>query len=63
LSEFEEFIRHDLLAEEVVISMYGEMIEWLAESDVMSRQLLGQILSLEEEHADVMLNFVAVVID
>jgi bacterioferritin len=63
LSEFEEFIRHDLLAEEVAISMYGEMIEWLAESDVKSRQLLGQILSLEEEHAEVMLNFVAVVIE
>jgi bacterioferritin len=63
LSEFEEFIRHDLLAEQVVISLYNEMIGWLDESDVTSRQLLGQILSLEEEHAEVMLNFVAVVID
>lgn len=63
LSEFEEFIRHDLLAEHVVVSMYGELIESLAESDVTSRQLLGQILSLEEEHAEVMLNFVAVVVD
>jgi bacterioferritin len=63
LSEFEEFIRHDLLAEQVVIAMYNEMIDWLAVNDVASRQLLGQILALEEEHADVMLNFVAVVIE
>jgi bacterioferritin len=63
LSEFEEFIRHDLLAEQVVTAMYREMIDWLADDDVRSRQLLGQILSLEKEHAEVMLNFVAVVID
>jgi bacterioferritin len=63
LSEFEEFIRCDLLAEQLVISMYGEMIDWLADDDVKSRQLLGQILALEEEHAEVMLKLVAVVID
>jgi bacterioferritin len=63
LSEFEEFIRHDLRAEQLVISMYSEMIDWLDDGDVKSRQLLGQILSLEEEHAEVMLNFIAVVID
>jgi bacterioferritin len=63
LSEFEEFIRHDLVAEQVVIGLYGEMIDWISEGDTASRQLLRQILSLEEEHVEVMLNFVAVVID
>jgi bacterioferritin len=62
-SEFEAVIREDLMAEQVAIAAYAEMISWLANVDTTSSRMLRQILSLEEEHAEVMLNFVAMVID
>jgi bacterioferritin len=61
MSEFEEIIRADLLAEQVAATAYAEMIWWLADVDPTSSQMLDQIRSLEEEHAEVMLNFVAVI--
>ena len=61
--EFEEIIRVDLEAEQVAIEAYAEMITWLDSADSISSLLLRRILSLEEEHADVMMNFVAAVID
>lgn len=60
-SEFEDIIREDLVAERNAIAAYAEMIAWLADVDSTSGAILQQILSLEEEHAEVMLNFVAVV--
>jgi len=63
LGEFEDFIRHDVPAEEMVVALYSEMISWLGDADVASRQLLHRIRSLEEEHAAVMLNFVALAVD
>src|SRR5580692_4692106 len=62
-NEFEEYIRVDLDAEQIAIATYSEMIEWIGDADPASRQILRQILSLEEEHVEVMLNFVAVVLD
>ena len=63
LIEFEEIIRTDLEAERIAIESYGEMISCLDVVDPPSSLLLRQILALEEEHAEIMLNFVAVVID
>jgi bacterioferritin len=61
LSEFEQIIREDLVAEQVAATAYAEMIWWLADVDPASREMLEQIRALEEEHAEVMLNFVAVI--
>ena len=60
-SEFEDIIRADLATEQSAIAAYAEMIVWLADVDPISSEVLGQILSLEEQHAEVMLNFVAVI--
>jgi bacterioferritin len=61
-SEFEDIIRADLATEQSAIAAYAEMIAWLADVDPVSSEVLQQILSLEEEHAEVMLNFVTVII-
>ncbi len=61
--EFEDIIREDLDAEQAAIETYREMIAWFADVDPTSSGLLCQMLSLEEEHAEVMWNFVAVVLD
>lgn len=61
LSDFEEIIRQDLVAEQVAATAYAEMIWWLADVDPISSQMLDQIRALEEEHAELMLNFVAVI--
>ncbi|MGB8197270.1 MAG: ferritin-like domain-containing protein [Acidimicrobiales bacterium] len=63
LSEFEEILREDLLAEQVAAAAYAEMIWWLADADPTSSQMLDQIRALEEEHAEVMLNFVAMIVN
>jgi bacterioferritin len=62
-SEFEDIIRVDLDAERIAIETYGVMSNWLADVDPTSSRILQRILSLEEEHLEIMLNFVAVVID
>jgi bacterioferritin len=61
--EFEDIIREDLDAEQLAIETYREMITWFADVDPTSSGLLEQMLSLEEEHAEVMWNFVTVVLD
>jgi bacterioferritin len=63
LSDFEEIIREDLEAEQVAVTAYAEMIWWLADVDPTSSQTLGQIRSFEEEHIEVMLNFVTVIVN
>jgi bacterioferritin len=60
LAEFEAIIREDLVAEQVAATAYAEMIWWLADVDPASSRMLDQIRALEEEHAEVMLKFVAV---
>jgi len=47
-----EMIEEDLVAERVAIESYGEMIRYLADSDITSRRLLEKILEVEEEHAE-----------
>jgi bacterioferritin len=61
--EFEDVIRIDLEAERIAIETYDQMISCLAVHDPTSSQLLQRILSLEEEHAAIMLNMVVVVVD
>jgi bacterioferritin len=63
LMEFEQIVREDLAAENEAIAAYTEMINGLAEFDPASTQLIKQILSLEEEHVEVMLNFVVAVVE
>ena len=57
-----DIIRADLATEQSAIAAYAEMIDWLSDVDPASSEVLRQILSLEEEHAEVMLNFVTVII-
>lgn len=61
-SQFEDIIRADLAAEQSAIATYAEMIACLADDDPISCGIFRQILSLEEEHVEVMLNFAAVVV-
>ena len=56
-----EMIREDLVAERVAISMYSEIIQWLGEADLITRQLLEEILATEREHADDMRDLLAAV--
>jgi bacterioferritin len=47
-----DMVREDLVAERVAVSSYQEIIRWLGEDDPTTRQLMEQILAVEEEHAD-----------
>jgi bacterioferritin len=51
-SDLEEMIREDLVAERIAIESYGEIIRYLGENDPTTRRLLGEILAVEEEHAE-----------
>jgi bacterioferritin len=52
-----EMIRENLVAERIAIASYTEIIGWLGDGDPTTRRLFEDILSVEEEHADDMLNF------
>ena len=45
-------IREDLIAEQIAIESYREMIRYFGERDPTSRVMMEQILAKEEEHAD-----------
>jgi hypothetical protein len=45
-------IEEDLIAERVAIDRYREMIGYLGNDDSTTRQMLGEILAMEEEHAE-----------
>ncbi len=47
-----DMIREDLVAERVAIQAYGEMIRFLADDDPTTRQLMVDILAVEEQHAE-----------
>lgn len=47
-----EMIREDLIAERIAIESYREMIAYLGQDDPTTRRILGDILAVEEEHAD-----------
>lgn len=47
-----EMIQENLIAERIAIDSYRELIQYLAEADPTTSQLLKGILAVEEEHAD-----------
>ena len=54
-----DMVKEDLVAERVAIESYQEIIRWLGSDDPTTRTLFEQILSVEEEHADDLLNLLA----
>lgn len=46
-----DMIREDLIAERVVIDVYTDMIRFFGDKDPVTRRMLEQILTDEEEHA------------
>jgi bacterioferritin len=52
-------IKEDLVAERVAIASYTEIIQWLGDSDPVTRRMVEDILAVEEEHADDLLNMLA----
>jgi bacterioferritin len=52
-----EMIRENLVAERIAIASYTEIITWIGDGDPTTRRVFEDILSVEEEHADDMLNF------
>ena len=51
-STLREMIEEDLVAERIAIESYREMILYLGDKDSTTRNMLEDILSTEEEHAD-----------
>src|SRR5580692_7166248 len=51
-STLAELLREDLLAERVVIKMYGDIVQFFGSADPVSRRLFEEILADEEDHAD-----------
>lgn len=47
-----EMIRNNLIAERVAIETYRQMIALIGDKDPTTRRMLEEILSVEEEHAD-----------
>lgn len=56
-NDLTEMIRENLVAERIAIASYTEIINWLGTNDPTTRRVFEDILSVEEEHADDMLNF------
>ncbi len=56
-SSLEEMIKENLVAERIAIASYTEIIGWLGDGDPTTRRLFEDILSVEEEHADDLVNF------
>jgi bacterioferritin len=52
-----EMIKENLVAERIAIASYTEIINWLGNGDPTTRRVFEDILTVEEEHADDMLNF------
>ncbi len=47
-----DLLREDLLAERVVIKIYGDIIKFFGKEDPVSRRMFEEILKDEEDHAD-----------
>lgn len=47
-----DLLREDLVAERVVIKMYGDIVEFFGTADPVSRRMFEEILKDEEDHAD-----------
>ena len=54
--ELKEMVKEDLIAERVAIASYQEIVRWLGNDDPTTRNMIEQILAVEEEHAEDMLN-------
>lgn len=52
----QDMIKEDLIAERIAIESYSEIIAWLGTGDPTTRRLMEEILSVEEEHANDMLD-------
>jgi len=61
-SDLQSMIRENLVAERIAIESYSEIIRWLGNDDPTSRNLMEEILKVEEEHADDMANLLARVV-
>lgn len=51
-----DMVKEDLVAERVAIASYQEIVRWLGTNDPTTRRMIEEILSVEEEHADDLLN-------
>lgn len=51
-SDIKSMIRANLIAERIAIESYRQMIEIIGDSDPTTRQMLVEIMAVEEEHAD-----------
>lgn len=51
-TEVKDMIRANLIAERIAIESYRQMIERIGDTDPTTRQMLVQIMAVEEEHAD-----------
>jgi bacterioferritin len=47
-----DLLREDLLAERVVIKMYGDIVNYFGSADPVTRRMFESILKDEEDHAD-----------
>jgi bacterioferritin len=47
-----ELLREDLLAERVVVKMYGDIVTFFGAADPVSRRMFEELLKDEEDHAD-----------
>jgi bacterioferritin len=47
-----DLLREDLLAERVVIKIYGDIVNFFGSADPVSRRMFEEILKDEEDHAD-----------
>jgi bacterioferritin len=54
-----EMIRNNLIAERVAIETYRQMITLIGDKDPTTRRMLEGILSVEEEHADELRDWIA----
>jgi bacterioferritin len=52
-------IMEDLVAERIAIDSYRELIQYLGDQDPTTSQLLKEILTVEEEHADELADLLA----
>lgn len=51
-----DMIKENLVAERIAIESYREMVRFFGENDPTTRRMLEQILSVEEEHANDMVD-------
>lgn len=53
-TDIKDMIRANLIAERIAVESYRQMIEIIGDTDPTTRQMLTEIMAVEEEHADEM---------